>query len=400
MVFDFDKAAEKAHLQAVPEINEDRRTTFDRIRSHIRTLTLGELKIRPEPRTILMGYFPVEATSALVAMGGIGKTTWLVLQAIKAAKDGIETLFISSEDGYEDYQAKIHNALFSKDLNGQQYLEEDAAVVASKINIMNLRGAGKKLITEIGGSFVPSEFSSDLAEFIANECPNVRLVAVETVSRFAGGEKNEHMEAIVSACDRIAIAIRGACVLVHHIGKAQARERIVDLYSGRGGSALGDNTRSMIVLTRLGKDYQGEDPVLANQSDFDAGRVFEVKHVRNSYGETMPAEYYVTRAGYCHGPVLQRIYPATEDDIRDAKLKRIKNAEQKASDLVFTSIAANGGKVGRRYFENQTKDKIGLTQERGRELINSMIDSGSLIEFEDKSGSQKRKFIKHWREEK
>jgi hypothetical protein len=194
-------------------------------------------------------------------------------------------------------------------------------------------------------------------------------------------EPNDRMEALITACDRIAIAINGACVLVHHTGKSQGRDKVIDLYSGRGGSALGDNTRSMIVLTRLDDDYMGALPIVVDRDDLEHGRVFEVTHVRNSYGITQPPEYYVTRRGYCNGPTLEPVPIATDADITKAKLEGIKAKSNRAATQIHNVIKAEGGWVKRKYFDTGTQALIGITQEKSRELIIEMLEAGSLDDY-------------------
>jgi hypothetical protein len=353
---------------------------------HLRTFDEAALRTEPKPKDVIGGYFPLRATTALVAMGGIGKTTWLVRQAIQRAQEGIETLFVSQEDGPADYHAKIYNEI-ATDHDGQRFFRTDPGDIADCVHVLNLRGSGTKLVVSVDGNFVPSPAAIEIAFFIRDTLRNVRLVVFETLSRFAGGEDNERMEAAVTACDQIATTINGAVVLVHHTGKGQAREKVVDLYSGRGGSALGDNTRSMIVLTRLDDSYEGEQPTLASRADIEAGRVFEVQHVRNSYGPTMEAEYFVTRAGCCHGPVLQPIPIASEKDLTRRKLEAISAKHEKAAKEIHRVIEAKGGEVRRKFFDGGTRDLIGLTQTAGRELIQQMIDARTLVEEERKTAS-------------
>lgn len=346
------------------------------------TLTLDALERRPEPREILCGYFPVWATTAVVAGGNTGKSTWATRTAAEHASDDLHVLFVTAEDGEADYQAKLHNLLYSQHPAGR-YTDRAPEQIAGKVHVLNLKGEGVKLVAEQGGSLVPSVAADNLANFINEHYPRVRVVIFETLSRFAGGEDNDRMEAAISACDRVAIAINGACVLIHHVGKSQSRDKVVDLYTGRGGSALGDNTRSFIVLTRLDGDYPGARPALIDREDIEAGRAFEVYHVRNSYGAEREPEYFVTRSGYCHGPVLEGVPIATDDEVDRARVAAIEARYDKAASRLHEVIKAKGGSVHRKYFETETREKIGLTQGQGRQLIEEMLNAGSLA-VEDK----------------
>ena len=139
----------------------------------------------------------------------------------------------------------------------------------------------------------------------------------------------------------------------------------------------------MVVLTRLDADYTGSQPIVIDRGDLEAGRAFEVYHVRNSYGPTQDPEYYVTRHGYCHGPVLERVPIATDEELTRAKTAAIEARYNKAAGRLCEVIKAKGGKVHKRYFETETMEKIGLTQAQGRQLIAEMLDAGSLVEGED-----------------
>lgn len=347
---------------------------------------------KPEKREAVLDRFPLKATSAVVSMGGVGKTTWAVRTAALAAiKEGIETVFISAEDSDIDYQAKIHNLLYS---HLGEYSPGDAESISGKIHVLNLRGTGIRLVEEVKGVLSPSSQSSLIGQLIAEEFPNVRLAFVETLSRFSGGEENEHMEAFVTACDRIAITANLATVAIHHMGKGQARDKITDLYSGRGGSTLGDNTRSFFVLTRIGSDYAGERPPLAPADDVEKGRVFEVLHVRYSFGPTVDPEYFNQLLGEFYGPVLQPLHPASTLDAIQAASDRHKRNEIEAISKIEGHIQANRGRVERAYFDTSTKSKLGLSQMQSRTFITRLIEEGTLTEQLEQTGKTKKKYLR------
>ena len=222
---------------------------------------------------------------------------------------------------------------------------------------------------------------------------NAQLIVFETLSRFAGGEENERFEAVVTACDAIASGFQGAVVLVHHTGKSQARDKVIDLYSGRGGSVLGDNTRSMTVITRIDENYDGAQPVHAQLEDITEGRVFEVNHVRCSYAATVEPEYYATRSGL-HGPWLEQLSIATDDEIRERKLKKLSDERAETVSRVIEVIELQGGEVARKFFESGTRDLIGVSQKEGRLVIDQMLEDGILYvgHVTTKAGQQKSVF--------
>ncbi|WOJ95769.1 AAA family ATPase [Congregibacter brevis] len=359
------KPREYAEKQGVPPRSAD--TFIDSLHTFDRE-SLARPPVRHE---MVLSRFPKRVTSAVAAPGGVGKTLWLICQALEHGRSGGQTLILSAEDEPGDYQAKIYNA-------------SDAPEEAEGlIHIANLRGQGMKLIVEQRGSYVPSPAVDEIIAGTRAHLPGVDFIIVETLSRFAGGaEGNDHMEAIITACDRIATELGAAVVLVHHVGKSQSREQIKDLYTGRGGSALGDNTRSFTVLTRINKDSDTEAPIAPAPEDMKQGRVVEVAHVRNSFGSKLPPAYFVIRSGRCNGPRLDPLAIASPEDIRAAALERLDEERRNATRRALEVIESQGGDVHYRCFDKGTRELLGVTQAQGRQLIDTLVEDGVLEAYD------------------
>ena len=340
------------------------------------------LKVRPQPKTSIGGYFPIGATTALVASGGVGKTVWITRQLIEEmlADSELEVMVITKEDAADDYQNKLFNDLHSfMPSTAKKFHNVTPEDIANRFHVMPLKGTEHQLIASNGGSFHHTPFVTDLKKQLISNFPKVRLVVFETLSRFGGGEEmNEQMEAVVSACDGIAIAISGASVVVHHTGKAQARSHVVDLYAGRGGSALGDNCRSNIVIHRL-KAGEGT-AVTCSPVDLENGRVIEVIHVRHSYADEQPSRFFVIRRGEAHGVVLEEVFEASPEFVVQQSLSRLEKNQLDATDKILAAIKASDyGRVEKSMFDHNTQVLIGLTQKKGRALIESLIAEGVLV---------------------
>ena len=356
------------------------------------TMDSERLKQVPVQRESLLGRFPVGCTSAAVAMGGAGKSTWLVRVAVEAAYyEGAHTVFITAEDTDDDYQAKLHNLI---ETESGQFNPANNADITGKIHVLNVRGMGLKLSQDVSGHLVPSAAVDEIIAVIRERAPQVGIVAFETLSRFAGGEENDHMEAAVTACDGIAVALKCAVVLVHHTGKGQARDKVKDLYTGRGGSTLGDNTRSFFVISVLDKEYKGEEPPLAAAKEFIDGSLIEVKHVRYSFGPTVDLEYFRKRSGYAYAPILEKLEKATDNDKAKAMVETDRLSRENSTSMVLAQIAAAGGHIAGKYFDSETKLKIGLSQAGGRGLIASLLEEGVLEEFTKPTGKTQAKFLR------
>jgi RecA-family ATPase len=91
-----------------------------------------------------------------------------------------------------------------------------------------------------------------LADHIIERCkgdPPV-MVAFDPAINFGAGERlvNDNEQVLILAARRIVRSL-GCCVrIVHHTGKANAREQTTDQYSARGGSALPDGARMIVVV--------------------------------------------------------------------------------------------------------------------------------------------------------
>jgi KaiC/GvpD/RAD55 family RecA-like ATPase len=366
-----------------PDIGQELETD-EKSTSRLTTLDLNFLNRKPEKRKMIGDRFPVGCTSAVVAMGGAGKTQWLTREALILAASDVKTLFVSSEDGTEDYQAKIYNAVRAPDVN----FNLDSLV--GNISFLDLRGVGSKLVTSKEGNFVPADAVKKVREIVQKL--GADLVIFETLSRFAGGEENERFEACITACDAVAKACECAVVLVHHTGKSQARDKVIDLYSGRGGSVLGDNTRSMTVLTTLDDDYTGDENVICDAEDLANGSVFEVKHVRSSYTATKSAQYFVKRAGECNGPMLVELSIGTDEDMQRLAIERLEKRDRKTVEKIIEVIKGQGGTVIRSFFDRETRAKIGVSQKDSRAIIEQMILDGVLMDEQipTRSGQKKR----------
>ena len=154
------------------------------------------------------------------------------------------------------------------------------------------------------------------------------------------------------------------------------RDKVVDLYTGRGGSSLGDNTRSFVALTVLDDKYQGKErPVI--HPDF-RGSVFEALHVRNSYGPTQPTRYYQTVKGDHNGPLLLPYEVANTEEERQRAVKQKSDAEYGGRlKRVKAAIKANGGYQTKRWLRENHKD-LGMTHREVYGWLDSAADTGDL----------------------
>jgi len=102
---------------------------------------------------------------------------------------------------------------------------------------------------------------------LADLVKGASLVILETAARLADGNENENrvQATFAQALEEVATASGAAVGIVRHVSKQAARDGSTDSYSGRGGGALSDAARSVIVFTRERPDGKqgGESNPLA-----------------------------------------------------------------------------------------------------------------------------------------
>jgi RecA-family ATPase len=252
--------------------------------SHTHTLTAEDFDREPEPVRCLWGYYiPSGEVSVLNGQGGAGKTSLLTGLAIAGAAGQsflgrptleFSTVIFSTEDGIEAYQRKLHAWRSTYPGIWRQ--------VRGRIHLVNLKGVELRLIeTKFGGSqFVPGVVEA-LASHTRKLVPDGEvLIPIETVSRVSGGdESNGAGSMLIVAMERLALLTKGGTPLpVAHVGKSNSRERVVDMYSSRGASALPDNARSVFVLSRPPEDVLTKAGIApGDEPDYLFG-LFHAKH--------------------------------------------------------------------------------------------------------------------------
>jgi len=189
----------------------------------------------------------------LSAPGGTGKTTLVLYEAIcialerpvhgmKVMKPGW-TLIITAEDQRERLVARLREIMNSMDLTN-----DERKVVMRSVLPWDITGEQRKLIVAMDGNLVLTTLADDIVTAYQQD-PPVQIVFDPLVS-FGVSESmvNDNEQAIITACRRIVKGLDCCVRLIAHTGKANAREKTLDQYSSRGGSALSDGSRMVAVL--------------------------------------------------------------------------------------------------------------------------------------------------------
>lgn len=229
---------------------------------------------RSTPTCVVRDYLFADV-AVFIAPGGMGKTTLKLFEAIHVVlglplygmtvfKPGA-VLILTAEDSREMLIARLRAIAQAMQLSDSQI-----AVIMRDIRIADASGSGFRL-TEISGDTVkPSDGIDQVIE--ACRTFNPVWIIIDPAVSFGVGESrvNDAEQGLVEAARRLKRTLNCCVQYIHHSGKQNARDKAVDQYAGRGGSAFADGARMVHVLqsltpdewldetgTELGKDETG-----------------------------------------------------------------------------------------------------------------------------------------------
>jgi RecA-family ATPase len=210
---------------------------------------------RPTPDCIVENYLFADV-GILIAPGGTGKTTLLLFEAIHIALDiplyGLHirrpgpVVILTAEDSREMLVARLRSIAEEMRLTDEQIQK-----MMTNLRISDVSGEGFKL-TEVFADVVTP---APTVEQIITECRDIKpaLIVIDPAISFGIGESrvNDAEQGLVEAARKLRRALNCCVRYVHHSGKQNARDRAVDQYAGRGGSAFADGARMVAVLQTM-----------------------------------------------------------------------------------------------------------------------------------------------------
>ena len=220
-------------------------------------ITLGELtNARIHPRVLVpdLTYADVRIRNAA---GGTGKTTCVLFEAAMLALQrpiygkkpvkSIRTAVVTREDSREILVARLREIIKANDLT-----DAETQQVMESVAIVDLTSENFRLCLVAGDVVYPNtETINELTEALRPFAPD--WVVFDPLVSFGVGESrvNDAEQGLIEAFrvikNRLDCCVEG----VHHTGKANARNKADDQYAGRGGSALADGARMVVVINPL-----------------------------------------------------------------------------------------------------------------------------------------------------
>ncbi len=207
-----------------------------------------------------------------------------------------------------------------------------------------------------------------VVERITTLVDGASLVVLETASRLHDGpEMNEALAIFGRAVERIATESGAAVVIVRHVSKAVAREQVVDSYAGRGGGALSDAARSVLVMTR---DRKPED----DDGEADPLAPVRLTHAKSTHAPAGPR--IVWKPTTCEHGVYLRVLSEVEETRDDSR-------------RLLAHLRAMG-KEGITRTDLHKKPPAGLGRNAAKRALESLLRSGDVEPVEVERGKNRQ----------
>jgi regulatory protein RepA len=307
--------------EVAPEISLPR---FDPRRARIEPGFLDEM---PDNIEIIVHQLLRRTAGVRASAGGTGKSTLSLYEMIciilGAPLYGCEVMrpgpcvLLTAEDERQVAEHRLWRIMDELKLSRPQREQ-----VLDSLYIEDLTGEPCRFV-DVGenGSLVQTAAVREFIERYRDIKPS--LVSVDPMLFFGPGERfvNDGEGELMRAGRFISVGINAAVRYEHHIGKAQARDRGIDQYAGRGGSAGADNARFVHVLQVHEADDKLTAPKRCTPEDIAKGRVLRLHVAKDSYGVRLAAPIWIMRTGFRFTHVPPD--PIEDADPMEGQLKKL-----------------------------------------------------------------------------
>lgn len=267
---------------------------------------------------------PCGKVTLLAGAGGSSKsflTLTLALQLaaqldfgpFKPALPGKALLLVAEEDR-SDVHRRVHTIATAK-----MYNDAQRAAILAGVGVVSVRGLDWRMMYHDEAGDIQE---TDRVDYLISEIKalgDIRFVVLDPLVAFNGANENDNaeMSRLMFTLDRVANETNAAVLVVHHVSKGGQVTSLNDASQAvvRGASALVDNARSALLLTRLPR----ADAPLFNIAPDDAGRYVACRFIKNNYGAHMPDVMFTIEAGGAlrHAPEVQRMHSNISSAQRD-----------------------------------------------------------------------------------
>lgn len=224
----------------------------------------------PKRQWLLEDCLPIGIVGLIVAPGGTGKSQFM-LQLGAAVATGLplaehwniaspgRALLLMAEDEIPEIHRRlsaVQTALMQRH-KGLGHGLKDRLYIRSMAGECNLMTRSDQR-----GRIEPTDYVDRLIA-VARQIPDLRLVVVDPISRFRGGDENRADDAtrFVEELERLRKALGCTVVACHHVSKGAATSNTPSQHALRGSSALTDGVRWQMQLTASKQDPTRGNPL-------------------------------------------------------------------------------------------------------------------------------------------
>jgi hypothetical protein len=337
-------------------------------------------------------YADVATTSA---PGGTGKTTTMLYEDIHIVLGeplyGLEIkkpgwcLIVTAEDPREILIARLRE--ISRDMG---LTPDEIKKVQEGVIIQDVSGDASKLIKLVDGNIVADQFVDDLIRR-HRENPPVIIIFDPAISFGVGESKvNDNESGLIEAARKIRNSL-GCCVrFIHHTGKANAREKTLDQYTSRGGSALPDGSRMVHIMQSWTPNDTARKPPQGCCLDPQSSLTI-IARPKLSYSRPNPPLIWLKRTGW-------RFESFAESSISDNERKEA--AKRQIEQFVMTAEESGTAFYNKEGLASCYQE-LKLKRNEVRDLVAQLLSEGRLTEKDlpiDKQSTKRKTYLGVWRD--
>lgn len=281
------------------------------------------------------------AVMGITGAGGSNKSTmvlWTMLHIctgrpvfdLEVLRTGC-CVFITAEDEREMVVHRVQRMCEALEMT-----EEEMEMVGNRLFIEDVSGVVCRLVeSKRDGNL---DFSATVDEIITTYTgKGVVFLAFDPATYFGAGERfvNDGDSLLMKAGRRVSSKLGCAVAFVHHVGKQQGREKQLDQYAGRGGSAFADNSRAMWTMAPydVGDKKVGAIPEDIQEMIADGCQVSRLVVPKMSYGQKPNETLWIGREK--NNPwMFHTLWSSVED-----KARTNKETKESAEDTTTRQIA-------------------------------------------------------------
>lgn len=331
-------------------------------------------------RYLVHDLLPHPVCGLVIAPGGTGKSflTLSLAVAVSTARTFLDAevdepgsvAIIAGEDDLDE----LHRRLVPIMQRETAFLEEGEAITVmrdaqSRLYIVSRVGEDNRLLARDPDTraLARTAFFVALSDWLV-EIPDLRLIVLDPLSRFSGGEENSAEDAtrVVEILESLRKATGATVLAVHHANKGAIRSGDATQAAARGSSALTDGVRWQAQLRGMTTD---EAPHYGLSGD-EARSYVRFDVTKSNYGPPRAGQWLERASGGVLVPVSLAVAGEAAfvaDAERIVEAVRIGEVNEKRyTQRAF--IQAHAGKGG----------KLGVAEKRMRMLIADLLATDRL----------------------